>query len=62
MHHAEILALRRANGQPIGAMDALIAAICCSVDAELATRDVEGFAGLWLRLVNPWDAAAGPLG
>ena len=55
-HYADIVAARRHAGIPIGGMDALIAAICLTVDATLATRDVEGFAGVGVRIVDPWAA------
>lgn len=55
-HYADIVAGRRRAGVPIGGMDALIAAICRTVDATLATRDVEGFAGVGVRIVDPWTA------
>lgn len=55
-HYADIVATRRKAGVPIGSMDALIAAICRTVDATLATRDVEGFAGVGLHIVDPWSA------
>lgn len=53
-HYADIVASRRGAGFPIGSMDALIAAICRTVGATLATRDVEDFAGVGLQVVNPW--------
>lgn len=55
-HYGLIVAERTRAGAPIGAMDALIAAICADAGASLATRDVAGFAGLGLTLVNPWEA------
>lgn len=58
-HYADIVATRRRAGFPIGGMDALIAAICRTVGATLATRDVDGFAGVGLQLVNPWTGTGG---
>ncbi|MDO5533161.1 MAG: type II toxin-antitoxin system VapC family toxin [Propionibacteriaceae bacterium] len=54
-HYGEIVARRTRAGRPIGALDALIAAICLTVGATLATRDTADFAGLGLDLVNPWE-------
>lgn len=54
----EIMARRMAAGRPIGPMDAMIAAICLSHDATLATRNIRDFDGLDLRLVNPFEARA----
>ncbi len=53
--YADILAIRRRLGRPIGGMDALIAAIVLESDGQLATRDTADFAGLGLDLVNPWQ-------
>lgn len=55
-HYADIVATRRGAGVPIGGMDALIAAICRTVGATLATRDVADFAGVGLQIINPWTA------
>ncbi len=54
--YAEIVALRVRMGRPIATMDALIASVARVNDAAVATRDVGGFDGLGLRLINPWDA------
>ena len=51
-----MLARRRA-GKPIEKFDALIAAIALATGAEVATRDIGGFAGCGLSLVNPWEAS-----
>jgi toxin FitB len=53
-HYADVAARRERAGRPISLADAQIAAICRSHDAVLATRDVEGFTGTGVRLVNPW--------
>lgn len=52
--YAAIVSSRRAAGHPIGAMDALVAAIARVSDASIATRDVSDFAGLGLSVVDPW--------
>lgn len=54
--YAEIRAVRRAAGRPIADFDALIAAICLSSSATLATRNTADFEGLELALINPWQA------
>lgn len=55
--YGAIVATRRASGQPIGGMDALIAAIALETGASIATRDVSGFAGLGLTVIDPWSGA-----
>jgi predicted nucleic acid-binding protein len=57
VHYAEIVAARRREGRPIEAFDAQIAATARGAGADLATRDVGGFAGCGFILVNPWEAA-----
>lgn len=52
--YAEIVALRRRAGKPIGGIDALIAAIARLAGASIATRDISGFEGLGLELIDPW--------
>lgn len=53
--YARIVADRSAAGRPVGAMDALIAAIATVAGASLATRDVADFGDLGLTLINPWE-------
>lgn len=50
-------ARRERIGRPISVQDAMIAAICLSHDATLATRNVKDFEGLDLKLVNPFEEA-----
>jgi predicted nucleic acid-binding protein len=52
--YAEIVVLRRRAGKPIEAFDALIAATAWVAGAAIATRDVQGFAGCGLAVINPW--------
>jgi len=52
---ADIAADRRRAGRPIAEADARIAAIARSRGADLATRDVGGFAGCGIRLIDPWQ-------
>lgn len=51
-------ATRASAGRPISIGDAMIAAICVSHGATLATRNVRDFDGLDLKLVNPFEAEA----
>ena len=52
--YAEIVILRRQAGKPIEAFDALIAATALVTGAAVATRDIAGFEGCGLTLINPW--------
>jgi predicted nucleic acid-binding protein len=51
-----LAAMRERSGRRIEPMDALIAAIALAHRAALATRDVEGFAGLGLEIIDPFNA------
>ncbi|MXZ45449.1 MAG: type II toxin-antitoxin system VapC family toxin [Chloroflexi bacterium] len=54
--YAAVVSERNAAGRPIGAFDGLIAGIARSRGAAIATRDVSGFDGLGIEIVNPWAA------
>jgi predicted nucleic acid-binding protein len=54
--YAEIVILRRKAGQPIEGFDALIAATASVAGSAVATRDIGGFEGCGLTLINPWEA------
>ena len=53
--YALIAASRRAAGRPIGQADCQIAAIARSVGAAVATRDVGGFEGCGIGVIDPWS-------
>ena len=53
--YGTVEAERRAAGRPIGLFDGLIAAIARAHGAAVATRDVGGFEGLGIEIVNPWE-------
>lgn len=52
--YAEIVVQRARSGRPMGAMDALIAAVASSIGASVATRDIAGFEGVGVEIVDPW--------
>jgi toxin FitB len=54
-HYADIVTSRRRQGRPIDSFDAMIAAITRAAGAQLATRDVNGFADCGLTIINPWN-------
>ncbi|CCI54381.1 type II toxin-antitoxin system VapC family toxin [Nostocoides jenkinsii] len=62
-HYADIVANRSRMGRPIGGFDALIAAIARVSRAQLATRDISGFEGTGVELIDPWaiDPAGDPV-
>jgi hypothetical protein len=53
-HYANIVVARRQVGNPIEGFDALIAAVALTEGASVATRDIGGFEGCGLTLINPW--------
>jgi toxin FitB len=54
--YADIFAARRRAGRPTGVVDLMIASIARSYNASVVTRDVSGFEGCGLRIINPWRA------
>lgn len=58
--YGEIVAARRMAGRPIAALDALVGAVCLDTGAVLATRDESDFAGLGIRVVNPFSPPSTP--
>ena len=52
--YALIAVARRAAGRPISQADCQIAAIARSRGAPVVTRDVDGFQGSGVEMVNPW--------
>ncbi len=47
----------RANGTPVGAVDALIAATAAHHHLAVATRNRRGFTHLGVEVVDPWTVA-----
>jgi toxin FitB len=56
-HYAEIVTTRRRAGAPIEAFDAQIVATAMTFGADVATREISGFEGCGLTLINPWAAS-----
>jgi toxin FitB len=54
----EIAAARERSGRRLVGFDGLIAAIAVSRGASIATRDIRGFEGCGVGLINPWDPDA----
>lgn len=57
LHYGPLVAERERAGKPISQADAMIAAICRSHGATLATRNVKDFDSLGLTVVDPWVRA-----
>ena len=56
--YPEIVLARRQGGNPIEKFDALIAAeTTLAAGASIATRDIGGFAGCGLEVINSWTAS-----
>jgi predicted nucleic acid-binding protein len=52
--YAVIASSRERAGKPIAGFDALIAAVCRSRGAVLATRNVSDFDGTGIEVIDPW--------
>ena len=53
--YSVIVVAREKAGRPIDAFDAMIAAIARMNGASVVTRDISGFEGCGVDLINPWD-------
>ena len=58
-HYAVIASSRERAGKPIAGFDALIAAVCRSHGATLATRNVSDFEGTGIEIIDPWLQSPG---
>ena len=58
-HYAVIASGRERAGKPIAGFDALIAAVCRSHGATLATRNVSDFDGTGIEIIDPWLQSPG---
>jgi len=56
-HYAVVASSRERSGKPISSFDALIAAVCRSQGAALATRNLPDFDGTGVELIDPWTPA-----
>ena len=54
--YPRIVAGRERRGRPISQFDALIASVCVSRSATIATRNTSDFEDCGLAIINPWDA------
>lgn len=56
VHYARQVAASEKAGRPVHMADAQIAAICARRQATLATRNVNDFEPLGVKIVNPWNS------
>ena len=56
--YAVIGSSRERAGRPISSFDALIAAVCRSQGAMLATRNLADFDGIGVEIIDPWAPAS----
>jgi predicted nucleic acid-binding protein len=54
--YADLRIMRARSGRPLAAEDGIIAAIAKAQGATVVTRDVGGFDGCGVTLVDPWEA------
>lgn len=54
-HYAQLVDARERAGKPMSAADAQIASIARAVGATLATRNTRDFAGVGVKLIDPWQ-------
>lgn len=52
--YATIASTRERAGKPLPGFDALIAAVCRSRNAALATRNLSDFGGTGIEVIDPW--------
>lgn len=53
--YADLRIARAKGGRPLATEDGMIAAIAKTQDATVVTRDVGGFEGCGITLINPWE-------
>jgi toxin FitB len=56
--YGEMIAARERSGRPPEGSDGFIAAIALSRGLPIATRDVSGFEGCGIDLINPWESGS----
>jgi toxin FitB len=57
-NYAVIASGRERAGKPIASFDVLIAAVCRSRGAALATRNASDFEGTGIEIIDPWGATS----
>jgi predicted nucleic acid-binding protein len=55
MAYADIFAARRRAGRPAATLDLMVASVAQSRGASVVTRDVTGFEGCGVTVINPWN-------
>lgn len=57
---ADRMVVARRNGHAVGFQDGMIAASVATSGFSIATRDTSPFVAMGLKVIDPWDEAAGP--
>jgi predicted nucleic acid-binding protein len=55
--YADLYAIRRQTGRPVAPLDLMIASIARAHGASMVSRDIAGFEGCGLAVINPWEAS-----
>ena len=53
--YADIFAARRRAGRSTAPLDLMIAAVAIANSASVVTRDISGFEGCGVEIINPWN-------
>jgi toxin FitB len=53
--YADLRIMRAHSGRPLATEDGMIAAVAKVQGATVVTRDVSGFTGCGVSLINPWE-------
>lgn len=55
--YSTVMTTRRRIGRPVEVLDAMIAAIALSRNAEVATRNTTDFVECGLQVIDPWNSS-----
>lgn len=53
--YGDIASKREKAGYNVDAVDLMIASVCISMNASIATRNVKDFERCGMKIINPWD-------
>lgn len=55
--YPKIIVARESLGRPISQFDAMIASVCRSLNASIATRNTSDFEHCGIPILNPWNGS-----